>query len=94
MTGRTRAIAGACLLCALLVSAFAAQSASAVTKGTTAFTCKETGTGDFKDAHCKEGVSPGTGSFKHVEVAKDTTTHITVTDEKLTKTQPNLRSRG
>ncbi len=34
MIGR-RAIVGLCMLCALLVSAFAAQSASAVTKGTT-----------------------------------------------------------
>jgi hypothetical protein len=51
MTGR-RAIVGLCMLCALLVSAFAAQSASAVTKGTTGtapagtgYTGKITGSG-------------------------------------------------
>jgi len=36
-----KTIAGLCLLCALGLSAFAAQSASAAVAGTTAFTCKK-----------------------------------------------------
>ncbi len=67
MTGR-RAIVGLCMLCALLVSAVAAQGASAATNGTTSFTCQEVtaGTGVFNDAHCKE--EGGSKSFKHVEI--------------------------
>jgi hypothetical protein len=86
MVGR-RAIVGFCMLCALLVSAFAAQSASAVIKGTTAFTCKEEPTAiwQFKDEHCKEESSGGnTGKFRHVEIKQDTTTHITLSNKKTT----------
>jgi len=64
------------MLCALLVSAFAAQSASAIT-GTTAFTCVKT-TADpnqFADPHCKEEVPTG-GEYKHSVVPQDTTTSI------------------
>ncbi|HUB99002.1 MAG TPA: hypothetical protein VMS11_04170 [Solirubrobacterales bacterium] len=64
------------MLCALLVSAFAAQSASAVTKGTTGFTCKVPAEGDkavgeaFSDAHCTK--SSPSGTFRHVEVPENT----------------------
>jgi hypothetical protein len=79
MTGR-RTIVGLCMLCALAFSAIAAQSASAVTKGTTAFTCKEvaTGTGHFKKAHCKpEDAGTGaTSNWDHVAIEKDTTTEL------------------
>lgn len=81
MNGR-RAIVGLCMLCALLVSAFAAQSASAVTKGTTMFTCVEGGgLKDWGDAHCSEG----TGKFGHVEVAENTTTHTTYKNTSIQK---------
>jgi hypothetical protein len=65
------------MACALLVSAFAAQGASAIT-GTTAFTCVEGGTKDFKDSHCKEN-EPG-GKFGHVAIAQDKTTKLTGDD--------------
>jgi hypothetical protein len=81
MTGR-RAIVGLCLLSALLVSAFAAQSASAATKGTTVFTCsKEAAVKDFAKEHCVTG-DPGTKEYGHVAVAENTTTHITITNAK------------
>ncbi|HEX5609269.1 MAG TPA: hypothetical protein VFX45_04155 [Solirubrobacterales bacterium] len=79
MTGR-RAIVGLCMLCALLVSAFAAQGASAV--GTTGYTCNTTGTAvgtKFSDAHCK--TSNVNGEFRHVEIPKGTTTELTVSNE-------------
>jgi hypothetical protein len=71
MNGR-RAVIGLSLLCALLFSAFAAQSASA-TVGTTAFTCvKGGGSEDFADAHCDEPKAGG--GFGHVEIGEATTT--------------------
>ncbi len=84
MIGR-RAVIGLGLLSALLVCAFAAQSASAlvVTKSnnTTAFTCvpdpsKE---GDFKDAHC-DVTDIGKGSFEHELIPLNTTTKIAGTN--------------
>lgn len=85
MTGR-KAIVGLCMLCALVLSAFAAQSASAATLGTTVFTCKEpTGTDvpvgpAFKvNSHCKETDKETGGKFRHVEVPENTTTEITGT---------------
>jgi hypothetical protein len=80
MMGR-RAVTGLALLCALLFSAFAAQSASAI-KGTTAFTCAPAEkNGAFKDAHCKEAglSSPG---FNHVAIEQGKTTIIHATNEK------------
>lgn len=69
------------MLCALAFSAFAAQSAAAATKGTTAFTCKEVATGaQFSDAHCKTAKAGGSG-FAHVAIAQGTTTKITGTNE-------------
>lgn len=56
-----------------MFSAIAAQSAMAIT-GTTAFTCVSNGGAkDFKDAHCKEAVAAGTGSFGHVGIAETRT---------------------
>jgi hypothetical protein len=82
MNGR-RAIVGLCMLCALVVSAFAAQSASATeSKGTTAFTCKPVipakETKGFSKAHCKPEDAVNTeAKFEHVEIPESTTTKIT-----------------
>jgi hypothetical protein len=74
MIGRRTAI-GMALLCALVFSAFAAQSAWAV-KGTTLFTCAPVEVGaKFKDAHCKEA-GEGKG-FVHQEITKKTIFHAT-----------------
>ncbi|HEX6666706.1 MAG TPA: hypothetical protein VF081_08950 [Solirubrobacterales bacterium] len=73
MNGR-RAIVGLCMLCALLVSAFAAQSASAIT-GTTAFTCSEAAAvKDRVGAHCLN--IEGEKKFGHVAIAENTTTEL------------------
>lgn len=78
---RRRAIIGLCALCALLVSAFAAQGAVAATKGTTLFTCSESAAvKDFKTAHCVPGES-GT-SFGHTAVPEKTATQFKATNEK------------
>ncbi|HVQ59045.1 MAG TPA: hypothetical protein VMS60_09095 [Solirubrobacterales bacterium] len=81
MNGR-RAVVGLCMLCALLVSAFAAQSASAIT-GTTAVTCaktgaKQVGSETFNTEHCvpKEGA----GEYEHYEIAEKTTTELSGND--------------
>jgi hypothetical protein len=76
MTGR-KTIAGVCMLCALLVSGFAAQSASAIS-GTTVFTCKE-GAGDvggktFSSNHCRS--SDSEGKYGHYAVAENTSTEL------------------
>jgi hypothetical protein len=81
MNGR-RAVIGLSLLCALLFSAFAAQSASA-TVGTTAFTCVEGGNKDFADAHCDEAVEAGKGKFGHAEIGEETTS-VELTNAKTT----------
>ncbi|HEX6825868.1 MAG TPA: hypothetical protein VF077_06060 [Nitrospiraceae bacterium] len=78
MNGR-RAIVGLCMLCALLVSAFAAQSASAV--GTTAFTCtKDAPTKDRFGEHCLTSGTPL--EYGHKEIAQDTTTELSGTNAK------------
>jgi hypothetical protein len=90
MIGR-RAIAGLSLPSALLFCAFAAQSALATeTKpaNTTAFTCVASGgetTKDFKDAHCDEAITAGTGSFEHLKIAKNVKTQFKATNEKVTE---------
>ncbi|HEX5610845.1 MAG TPA: hypothetical protein VFX45_12230 [Solirubrobacterales bacterium] len=73
MNGR-RAIVGLCMLCALLISAFAAQSASAA--GTTAYTCRNVPASGFSDSHCKV-VSVPNGPFSHVSIPLNTTTEFT-----------------
>jgi hypothetical protein len=78
MMGR-RAVAGLALLCALLFSAFAAQSASAI-KGTTAFTCAPAEKGAFNDAHCKEALAGG--KFAHVAIEQGKTTFFHATNDK------------
>jgi hypothetical protein len=88
MMGR-KAVVGLSLLSALLFCAFAAQSASAAvstSKNTTAFTCVTTGgttNKDFKDEHCDEKVTPGTGSFEHKLIVGST--EISGTNEKVTE---------
>jgi hypothetical protein len=69
-----KAIACMALLCALLLSAFAASSASAATSGTTAFTCapNSLSEGTFKDAHCDEP-APGIGKFTHKALSTNPT---------------------
>ncbi len=91
MIGR-RTVIGLSLLSALLVCAFAAQSASAiVTKhslNTTMVTCKKeaTKTHEFADAHCDTKASPvNTGEFAHVKVAAGTTTNIGATNAGVTE---------
>lgn len=82
MIGR-KTIIGLAMLCALLVSALAAQGATA--SGTTAHTCKKAekgteGAKTWKDEHCKEEASGQTGEYKHVEIPVNTKTNITGTD--------------
>ena len=81
MIGR-RTTVGLSLLCALLFSAIAVQSASAVKAvNTTAVTCVENaGLKDFKDAHCDEKVTAGTGKFGHEAIKNDETTEIEATN--------------
>jgi len=84
MIGR-RGIVGLSLLCALLFSAFAAQSASAAlttSKNTTAFTCVKDAakTGDFKDSHCDEAGTKGKEEFKHEAIALKTKTEVDTTN--------------
>ena len=81
MIGR-RTVVGLSLLCALLFSAIAVQSASAAKAiNTTAYTCIEGGTKDFSDAHCDTKVAAGTGKFGHESIANNTTTEITVDND-------------
>jgi hypothetical protein len=80
MNGR-RAVVSLCMLCALLGSAFAAQGASAATKGTTAFTCKKKtieGGAGFSKEHCKPDDAVASGAkYEDAEVPQDTTTKVT-----------------
>lgn len=75
MTGR-KSIVGLCMLCALVFSAFAAQSASAA--GTTAFTCVEVApkagvTAGFKTTDCKEATEVGENVHsEHKEITTKT----------------------
>jgi hypothetical protein len=81
MTAR-KSILGLSLLAVLAFCAIAAQGASAAWKeatNTTAITCGPSGGSlDFSDSHCDKQVPEGTGSFGHVEIAKDTSTDIEI----------------
>lgn len=84
MIGR-KSVLSLSLLSVLAFCAFGAQSASAAWQTathTTAFTCVKGGGGlDFKDPHCKEGVTPGTGEYGHVAIKAGETTPIKITNE-------------
>lgn len=87
MIGPRVSVAGLLLLTALLVSAFAAQSASAAKSvNTTAVTCvtEPSAKGDFSDAHC-DSSSPEKGNFAHSLIPLGTTTEIDATNEKVTE---------
>jgi hypothetical protein len=80
MNGRKAAI-GLAVLCALIVSAFAASSASA----DTAYKCQEQVSSAFqwKDEHClNESTGGNTGKFAHVVIVKNTATPITGSNSK------------
>lgn len=83
MIGR-KAVTGLALLSALLVCAFAAQSASAAAAvNTTAVTCVkviEPKTGDFDDAHCDVLNKDKKGEYKHDPIAVGTKTTVSVTN--------------
>lgn len=83
MTGR-RTIVGLCMLCALALSAIAAQSAAAIPTGTTAFTCVEGVNKQFDSEHCSTTV--GGAKFGHVVVPQDETTEIIGTNAKTNST--------
>lgn len=93
MIGR-KAIFSLCMLCALALSVIAASSASAVTKGTTAFTCKETNSGKagFSQEHCTPADAVASGAkFEHIAIAEETTTEITGNNLKTDKThEPSI----
>ena len=80
---RMKAVIGLCAVCALAVGVFGVQSASAVIKGTTGFTCKESKTGGagFSDAHCTTTVASG-AKFEHVAIAENVKTEGRVSNEK------------
>lgn len=76
---RRNGIATLCLLCALAISALAAQDASATLTGTTFVTCKNTpSTGFFSDAHCLTKSSGG--SYSREPVKSETVTELSVTN--------------
>jgi hypothetical protein len=77
MNGR-RAVVGLCMLCALLVSAFAAQGASAA--GTTAYTCVTGIGGTLRGEHC---LTTGTESaiYGHKSITNNVTTELTGNNE-------------
>jgi hypothetical protein len=78
MTGRaTTAIL--VLLCALMLGAIGASTATA--KGTTAFTCvtSEAGGAGFSDEHCTQAVGTG-AKFEHVAIANKKVTKVVGTN--------------
>jgi hypothetical protein len=86
-----RASVGLSLLCALLFSAIAVQSASA-TAGTniTAFNCGSIvfgGANEFSDSHCDKYVGPGSGSYGHsvIGLAFIDATNVTTGEAKSTQ---------
>jgi hypothetical protein len=81
MSGQ-KSIVGLGLLCALMFSAFAAQSAIAA-KGTTGFTCKPgTPSVGFSDEHCDTAAVSPAAKFEHVDIAPGTKTDVEGTNAK------------
>jgi hypothetical protein len=81
MIGR-RAVAGLALLCALVFSAFPAQSAFAETPETTAFECTANAKVlDFSDAHCDVTATPAS-KFGHTKLSSTVETAVTATNAK------------
>lgn len=83
MIGR-RTTLGLSLLCALIFSAFAVQSASAAKAvNTTAVTCVDVGEkkGDFEDAHCDKKIGAEKGKFAHQTINLNETTEIEATNK-------------
>lgn len=79
---KRKGIKGVCMMCALVISALAAQSAIA-SEGTTAFTCKKgagVGPETFKTEHCKKADGPG--EYDHFAITENTETEITIKSEK------------
>ncbi|HUB98979.1 MAG TPA: hypothetical protein VMS11_04055 [Solirubrobacterales bacterium] len=72
---RRRSGFGLCMLAVFVAGAVTAQSASAVPNGTTFFTCKKTGSGEFTAPHCANG-DKGAGDYSHVTVPAETVTWI------------------
>ena len=77
---RGRSAVGLLLLCALLISAFAVQSASA--SGTTAFQCSSgAGVKDFSDAHCDKATKEG-AAYGHLDIEPGQEVEIELTNAK------------
>jgi hypothetical protein len=86
MIGR-RAAVGLTLLCALFTCAFAAPGAQAVTKGTTAFTCKpepnpNEKTKGFEEEHCTKSVTGLKVKWIHESIEQGKSTIFHATNEK------------
>jgi hypothetical protein len=81
MIGRRTAV-GLSLFCALAISSFATQNASATQAvNTTALTCvKGGGLQDFKDAHCNNLAEKGKGEYGHEPIKANITTEIEATN--------------
>jgi hypothetical protein len=82
---RRRTIIGLLSLSALVLCAFAAPNAMAI-KGTTAFTCKPKtgvfGSVGFSDEHCTKEAKDTAVKFVHEEIAPETSTETSLTNEK------------
>jgi hypothetical protein len=87
---RAKAVIGACVVCALAMSAIGVPSASAVVKGTTGFTCKEkkeAGGAGFSNADCTTAVGSG-AKFEHVAIPENVKTEGRVTNTNLAGEHP------
>jgi hypothetical protein len=80
MMSKPRTAIGLCMLCALVFSAFAAQSAFAASKGTTAFTCVK-GQGTLRGEHCLS-TGAAAAEYGHVAIAENATTELSGTNGK------------
>jgi hypothetical protein len=80
-----KTIVGLCLLCALGLSAVAAQGAMAASNGTTLFTClsKSPGGAGFSKEHCRTEDAVFTGAkYEHAAFSEETTTRALYTSAK------------